>query len=98
MIKMEVNSWKTRNITNPALQDVKSHTKSDKLLEPTYDLLQANGRNTIVSKAISEKLVATYGVEKCVGNAGDIFILNTKNLHWAGKLSAGTRELLWLYY
>ena len=73
-------------------------SKSDKLLEPTYDLLQANGRNTIVSKAISEKLVATYGVEKCVGNAGDIFILNTKNLHWAGKLSAGTRELLWLYY
>ena len=68
------------------------------LIVPTYDLLQANGRNTIVSKAISEKLVATYGVEKCVGNAGDIFILNTKNLHWAGKLSAGTRELLWLYY
>lgn len=73
-------------------------SKSDKLLEPIYDLLRANGRNTIVNKAISEKLVATYGVEKCVGNAGDIFILNTKNLHWAGKLSTGTRELLWLYY
>jgi hypothetical protein len=73
-------------------------SKSDRLLQPIYSRLRADGRSTIVSSAVSEKLVKKYGIEKCVGKAGDIFILNTKNLHWAGELSSGTRELLWFYY
>ncbi len=73
-------------------------SKSDRLLQPIYDSLRTDGHSTIVSSAIREKLVEKYGIEECVGKAGDIFILNTKNLHWAGNLSSGTRELLWLYY
>ena len=73
-------------------------SKSDGLLQPIYARLRENGCSTVVSSAVSEKLAEKYGIEECVGNAGDIFILNTKNLHWAGELSSGTRELLWLYY
>jgi hypothetical protein len=49
MIKIEVDSWKTRNITNPALQDVKSHTKQMACRAVMYLFSQIN----VIYRAVS---------------------------------------------
>jgi|GEM_PF-3634871 len=71
---------------------------NDPILLSNYKDVIINKSNTIVDEKKSEILVNKYGKVPLTGKAGDIIIINTKNLHWAGDFISGERKILWLYY
>ena len=65
----------------------------DKSLKKNYINLQ----QTIDDK-IMRKIIEKNGVFNCFGKKGDVFIIDTRNIHWGNKLKSSYRRLLWLYF
>ena len=47
----------------------------------------------LVKSLISEK-----GLINCYGKKGDIYLLDTRNIHWGEKLKSGYRRVIWYYF
>jgi len=58
-----------------------------------------NGKNdeAVLNEDIFLKIKKLKTV-KLTGKKGDIILINTKNIHWAGNFISGKREILWLYF
>ena len=68
------------------------------IMRAHYEKKASDKTAGLLSRADANKVVKDCGTSKLIGNAGDIYIVNTKNLHWAGSFKKGIREILWLYY
>lgn len=51
-----------------------------------------------IDKKIVDDLILEKGIVNCYGKKGDIYILDTRNIHWGEKLKAGYRRLMWYYF
>ena len=56
-----------------------------------------NFQQTIDDKII-KKIIDQNRVFNCFGKKGDVFFIDTRNIHWGDKLKSGYRRLLWLYF
>lgn len=68
------------------------------IMQAHFEKKASNKAAGLISQSDTNKVVKDCGTSQLVGNAGDIFIVNTKNLHWAGLFKKGIRKILWLYY
>ena len=71
---------------NPLLKKHYRNFKNDKMIP------------TIIKTDRLLKLKEKHKTVSLTGSKGDIILLNTKNIHWAGSFETGKRELLWLYF
>ena len=72
---------------------------SNKKMQDSYIKSFENGnRAGIVDKLLLRDISMYNRVAQLTGKKGDAFLINTKNVHWAGNMTSGNREILWLYF
>lgn len=71
---------------------------NNKMLKNFYENCFENKQNNALNKTTLNELYTNYEITQFIGKKGDMFLVNTKNLHWAGEMNSGTREILWLYF
>jgi len=70
----------------------------DKSINELYINLYINKSNSRVDKIMLNKLIKNNTIVELTGKKGDVYLVNTKNIHWAGNMISGQREILWLYF
>ena len=73
-----------------------SHKNSK--LQSLYKNNYYNKNNTKINQNLFSSIEKDHRINQLTGRKGDIYLVNTKNLHWAGDMNNGTREILWLYF
>ena len=81
------------NETVGAQTSIIPNSFKDKDIKKNYINLQQT-----IDEKIVKKIIDKNGIIKCFGKKGDIFIIDTRNIHWGDKLKSGYRRLLWLYF
>lgn len=71
---------------------------NDNNMKKYYELNSIEPAKTQIPLDVQNKVEKNNPILKLTGQKGDIFVVNTKNLHWAGTFVSGQREILWLYY
>lgn len=69
-------------------------------------LIPNSARNKIVKKLLkenmtsneTEKIIKDFPPYECFGNKGDVFFMDTRNIHWGAKLKSGNRSIMWFYF
>ena len=71
---------------------------NEKSINEIYINNYINKSNTRVDKIMLRKLMKNHKIVELTGKKGDAYLVNTKNIHWAGNMISGQREILWLYF
>ena len=80
-----------------------SKTSNSKYLRPIiYELMKPKKkRRQNYDEVLNEELMKKfnkYPPSYLTGKKGDIYFLNTRNIHWATPLEKGIRKLIWFYF
>ena len=80
------------------------NSSTSKFLKPTiFELMKPRNQRKLNYDEIIDSKLMTY-FEKhnpskfLTGKKGDIFFINTRNIHWASNLRNGVRKLIWFYF
>jgi len=86
------------NESHGPIHMLEKSSKSKLLKKAQIDF--ANGKKGAqnINVNIFTKLQENHNTVALTGKKGDMILVNTKNIHWAGELLSGKRELLWLYF
>ena len=57
-----------------------------------------NGTKKRTEDEIDNRINNHYENINCFGKKGDLFILDTRNIHWGEKLIKGHRSVMWYYF
>jgi hypothetical protein len=71
---------------------------NDTNMKKYYRLNSIDRTKTQIPLNVLNSVTKNNHVTELTGKKGDVFVINTKNLHWAGTFVSGQREILWLYY